>query len=81
MFIEVNVGTNAEMLVNFETVHRVSPAVSGNGSILYFQDGKTQNVSEKYEVIKKVLIKPVTVEVKEESKPAPVKKEAEKVKS
>lgn len=75
MFIEVNVGTTDKSLINLNNVHKVMPARSGVGSILYFSDGRTQNVFEGYEILKTVLTKTQT----EESKP--VKKETEKLKS
>jgi hypothetical protein len=79
MFIEVNVNTIDRTLVNLENVHKVMPARSGVGSILYFSDGRTQNVFESYEMLKTTLTKPQVPISQEEIKPA--KKEAEKVKS
>lgn len=80
MFIEVNVGTIDRSLVNLDNVHKVMPARSGAGSILYFSDGRTQNVLESYDVLKTVLIKQSAPVLTEETKPT-TKKEAEKVKS
>lgn len=79
MFIEVNVNTIDRTLVNLENVHKVMPARSGVGSILYFSDGRTQNVFESYETLKTTLTNPQVPVTQEEIKPA--KKEAEKVKS
>ena len=81
MFIEVNVESVDRALVNLENVHKVMPARSGAGSILYFSDGRTQNVAESYDVLKVLLTKRSEAPLKvEETKPV-VKKEVEKVKS
>jgi hypothetical protein len=80
MFIEVNVGTIDRTLVNLENLHKVMPARSGAGSILYFSDGRTQNVLEGYETLKTVLTKPTVSVLPEETKPIN-KKEIEKAKS
>lgn len=81
MFIEVNVGNVDRALVNIENVHKIMPARSGVGSILYFSDGRTQNIAENYDVLKVLLTKQPFEPVKvEEIKQTP-KKEVEKVKS
>ena len=81
MFIEVNVESVDRALVNLENVHKVMPARSGVGSILYFSDGRTQNIAENYDMLKILLTKRSEAPVKiEETKPV-TKKESEKVKS
>lgn len=77
-FIEVTVGTE-KCLVNLAQVYKIVPVVNGVGCILHFDNGKTQNSSDQYDVIKTVLTgNPKTV-LTEEVKT--IKKDVEKVKS
>lgn len=77
-FIEVTFGTE-KCLVNLGQVYKIVPVVNGTGCVFHFDNGKTQNSSDQYEVIKTVLTGNPKAVLTEEIKT--IKKDSEKVKS
>lgn len=67
-YIEVNANTLEKTIVNLKKVHKINPVINGVGCIFHFDNGKTQSVSDSYEVIREKLIKSEVVEKKEPSK-------------
>lgn len=79
-YIEVNTNSSDRCIINLNKVHRIIPVINGVGCVFHFDNGKTQSVSESYEIVKTLLLEPV-VEKKESVKEIVEKKEPPKAKS
>lgn len=77
-FVEVNSGSD-KCIINMNQIHKIVPVVGGVGCVFHFDNGKTQNVSDSYDIIKTVLTGSSSHILTEEIKT--IKKDSEKVKS